>query len=110
MKLDKSTMLRWPEGLRQAVVNAAAENRRSVHSEILFRLEVSLQKPGLEITHGHLLPCPCGAGVPDLTWMRGSYGPLHEARCPCGNSILDGTADGAALRWNALVRGKAVAA
>lgn len=110
MTKAKPTMLRWPEGLRQAVVNAAAENRRSVNSEILFRLEASLQKPGLEITHGHLLPCPCGAGRPDQTLAQGVHGPVHQVECGCGRFAVDLTEDGAALRWNALVRGKAVAA
>jgi hypothetical protein len=35
------TQLRWPEGLRAAVVAAAAANRRSMNSEILARLENS---------------------------------------------------------------------
>lgn len=106
MKLDQSTMLRWPSRLRQAVVAAATVNRRSMNSEILARLEASFPG-GIELTHGHLLPCPCGAGRPDMTWHGNGLCEAHHVQCTCGNGVTDSTEDAAALRWNALVRGLA---
>jgi hypothetical protein len=41
MKLS-STQLRWPDGLRAAVIKAAQENRRSMNAEIVMRLEASI--------------------------------------------------------------------
>ncbi len=41
MNLTHATMLRWPEGLREAVLASAARNRRSINAEILIRLEGS---------------------------------------------------------------------
>lgn len=49
MKANCSTMLRWPEGLRQAVVEAAMRNRRSVNSEILVRLERDLAREAVDL-------------------------------------------------------------
>ncbi|WP_370651099.1 Arc family DNA-binding protein [Cypionkella sp.] len=34
-------MLRWPDGLRQAVAKAALDNNRSMNAEIITRLEAS---------------------------------------------------------------------
>lgn len=103
------TQLRWPAALRQAVVGAAQKNGRSMNSEILARLEASFPG-GLDLTHGHLLPCPCGAGQPDATWHSNGRYEAHHVQCPCGNGVTDTTEDGAALKWNALVRGRKVAA
>lgn len=109
MKLDQSTMLRWPAWLRQSVVAAAAVNRRSMNSEILARLE-STFPGGVELTHGHLLPCPCGAGRPDASWHGNGLHEAHHVHCACGEGVTDSTEDGAALKWNALVRGRRTAA
>lgn len=103
------TQLRWPASLRQAVVDAARRNRRSMNSEILARLEASFPG-GIELTHGHLLPCPCGAGRPDATWHGNGLHEAHHVQCSCGRGVTDSTEDGAALKWNALVRGRGVAA
>jgi hypothetical protein len=108
MKLTRSTMLRWPPDLRQAVADAAGRNRRSMNSEILARLEASFSS-GIEITHGHLLPCPCGAGRPDETWRGNKDSAAFDVSCDCGRAVTDSTEAGAALKWNALVRGRAVA-
>lgn len=105
MKPMLSTMLRWPEGLRQSVVEAAQRNRRSMNSEILARLEASFPG-GLTLTHGHLLPCPCGAGAPDATWHGNGRREAHHVQCSCGAGVSDDTEDGAAVRWNGLVRGR----
>lgn len=104
MKNDISTMLRWPQGLRQAVVEAAARNRRSMNSEILARLESTFH--GLDLTHGHLMPCACGAGAPDATWQSDGRHELHHVQCPCGEGVSDPTEDGAALKWNGLTRAR----
>lgn len=117
MRNDQSTMLRWPDGLRQAVVDAAQRNRRSMNSEILARLEASFGKApdprgraGLELTHGHLLPCPCGQGRPDAGWFGSGSQAVHHVQCPCGNGVTADTEDGATLKWNELVRGRGIAA
>jgi hypothetical protein len=107
MKLDQSTMLRWPSPLRQAVVDAAAKNRRSINSEILARLEASFG--GMEWALSHLMPCVCGAGQPDMT-MTASDIETHHVSCPCGNAVKDGTEHGAAIKWNALMRARRNAA
>jgi hypothetical protein len=63
-----------------------------------------------EITHGHLLACPCGAGKPDQGWFGyGAGRETHHVQCVCGAGVTDSTDDGAAAKWNALVRAKAVA-
>lgn len=102
MKNDQSTMLRWPDGLRRAVVEAAARNRRSMNSEILARLESSFG--GLDLTHGNLMPCACGAGAPDVTWHSNGRVEAHHVQCPCGRGVTDATEDGAAIRWNGMIR------
>lgn len=80
-----------------------------MNSEILARLEASFPG-GIELTHGHLLPCPCGAGRPDATWHGNGLHEAHHVQCSCGRGVTDSTEDGAALKWNALVRGRGVAA
>lgn len=97
------TQLRWPFALRQAVVQAARINRRSMNSEILARLEASFP-PSVDMTHGHLLPCPCGAGRPCETQAGNGRIDQHFVQCTCGQGVTGITADAAALRWNALVR------
>ncbi|KAF0172862.1 MAG: hypothetical protein FD162_2139 [Rhodobacteraceae bacterium] len=63
-----------------------------------------------EITHGHLLPCLCGAGKPDQGWFGyGAGRETHHVQCICGDGTTDSTEDGAAAKWNALVRAKALA-
>lgn len=60
-----------------------------------------------EITHGHLLPCTCGAGKPDQSWFGyGAGRETHTVQCVCGEGVIDGTEDGVAVKWNALVRGR----
>lgn len=49
MNKAKPTILRWPEWLRQAVVDAAASNRRSMNSEILVRLERDFAREVVEL-------------------------------------------------------------
>ena len=59
----------------------------------------------MDITHGHLLACPCGAGKPDQSWfgtVRGSV--VYGVHCVCGVGFQDETEDGAAGKWNALAR------
>lgn len=110
MKNDQTTTLRWSGSLQQAIAKAARDNRRSINSEILARLEASFPDP-LELTHGHLLPCPCGAGRPDATWHGNGATEAHHVHCGgCGNSVTDLSEGGAAVKWNALVRGWRVAA
>lgn len=109
MKLTHSTMLRWPDGLRQAIVEAAQKSRRSMNSEILARLEASFPG-GVDLSNGHLLPCPCGQGRPDDGWYGSGEIKVHHVQCPCGAGVTDATEDGAALKWNALVRGRRTAA
>ena len=103
------TQLRWPASLRQAVVAAARANRRSMNSEILSRLE-STFPPSVDQIHGHLLPCPCGAGRPDAVVQHLARRDLHQVLCSCGRSANGDTEDAAALRWNAMVRGTGRAA
>lgn len=98
-------MLRWPDSLRQAVTAAARANHRSMNSEILARLEASFPG-GLAVTHGHLLPCHCGAGVPDVTWHSNGRHEAHHVQCSCGEGVSDDTEDGAAARWNGLQRAR----
>jgi hypothetical protein len=43
------TQLRWPEGLRAAVVEAARRNRRSMNAEIILRLERDLAREALDL-------------------------------------------------------------
>ena len=100
--------LRLPDQLKRAVATAARNNHRSVNSEILAQLEAAFPV-GLEITHGHLLPCPCGAGQPDMT-MTAADIETHHVSCPCGNAVKDGTEHGAAIKWNALMRARRNAA
>lgn len=38
------TQLRWPDGLRAAIVEAARANRRSMNAEIIQRLEASIDR------------------------------------------------------------------
>jgi hypothetical protein len=40
--------LRWNESLRKQIVEAARDNRRSINSEILARLERDLARPSAE--------------------------------------------------------------
>lgn len=103
MKLNASTMLRWPDGLRQAVVDAARRNRRSMNSEILTRLESSFAEARV-ITNGNLLPCPCGAGQPFETWAAKDDAVDYIVSCPCGQSVKAADPVVAALRWNVQAR------
>lgn len=109
MTQTKHTQLRWPSWLRQAVVEAGLESGRSMNGEIIHRLKSTFTPAGLEITHGHLMPCPCGAGRPDAVQiMQLAGGVLHMVGCgSCGRKVEDESEGGAAIRWNAMVRGKA---
>ena len=52
-----------------------------------------------EITHGHLLPCLCGAGKPDQGWFGyGAGRETHHVQCLCGDGTTDSTEDGAAAQ------------
>ncbi len=59
----------------------------------------------LEITHGHLLACPCNEKKPDQGW----YSPpsVHYVNCPdCGEFFAGDTDVHVAAQWNATVRSK----
>lgn len=98
-------MLRWPDSLRKAVVEAAKTNRRSMNAEIITRLE-STFPGGLELTHGHLMPCGCGFGPPDVTWQSNGRAERHHVQCPCGEGVSDDTEAGAAARWSGMMRAR----
>ena len=108
MNLAFRTELRWPSELRQAVVEAARDSGRSMNSEIIHRLKSTFRPDPLAQSHGDLMPCPCGAGRPDaIRIMLLNGGEDHRIACPCGWQVADESEGGAALKWNALVRGKA---
>lgn len=61
----------------------------------------------LEITHGHLTPCTCGAGRPDQGWFGyGAGRETHYVQCACGEGVSDESEDGSTAKWNALQRAR----
>lgn len=60
----------------------------------------------LQITHGHLTPCPCNGQHPDETFA----GPpeVHMITCPdCGAFFAGDTAEEVEAAWNRAARAKA---
>lgn len=60
----------------------------------------------LQITHGHLTPCPCNGQRPDETFAAPPE--VHMITCPnCGAFFAGDTAEEAEAAWNRAARAKA---
>jgi hypothetical protein len=55
-----------------------------------------------EITHGDLLPCPCGEGLPDVTHLFDDA--LYVITCTCGAECVAWSEMQAVAEWNFGVR------
>lgn len=57
----------------------------------------------LEITHGDLLECPCGCGVPDVLFLP--FVPAYAVGCAaCDVSFGRDSEDDAVQAWNGFVK------